>query len=353
MFSRHFGCRLSDDYRWRGMRVLVLENEVLRTTVLLDKGADIAELRYKPRDLDFLWHSPNPVYYDLPSEPSVGLGEGPFADFYEGCWQEVLPNAGRTCEWNGAQFGLHGEVWGLPWEVKVLEDTPARVSVELSVRCRRMPLRLTRRMTLESDRAALFLDETLTNESDVELAVMWGHHPAYGEPFLGPSCRLWLPEAKVVVADGAGETSRTVGGATFPWPNGVGRDGAPVDISRIEPKSSRLDEMYYLTDLAAPWYAITNQDLGLGLGMAWRGTAFRCVWYWASLGGQTTWPAWGRWYTVALEPMSGWPALLTNALANGTELRLGPQATITEAMTAVVLDGPGPIAGVSVDGGAV
>jgi galactose mutarotase-like enzyme len=332
------------------LRLLLMENEALRVSVLLDKGADVVELRYKPRDLDFLWHSPNPVVWGAPSAQSVSLAEGSFADHYEGCWQEVLPNAGRTCEWRGASMGLHGEVWGLPWDMTVVEDTPARVCVELSVRCRRMPLTLTRRMWLESDRPALFLDETLVNDGEVEVAVMWGHHPAYGEPFLGPSCRVWCPAETAVVDPGVGERSRVSPGS-YPWPNAVGRDGQEVDLTRIEPRSARLDEMYYLTNLAEPWYAVTSEDLGLGVGMAWRGTAFRCVWYWASLGGHLDWPSWGRWYAIALEPMSGWPALLTNAMANQTELRLAPGATLAESLTAVVLDKPGPITRVSLDGG--
>src|SRR5262245_702486 len=45
--ERHYGCRVTE-YGWRGHRLVVLENEVLRVGVVATKGADIVELRYKP-----------------------------------------------------------------------------------------------------------------------------------------------------------------------------------------------------------------------------------------------------------------------------------------------------------------
>jgi hypothetical protein len=55
---RHYACRHSlstiEDYR-----ALTLENELIRVTFLLDKGTDIIEFLYKPRDVDFLWRSRN------------------------------------------------------------------------------------------------------------------------------------------------------------------------------------------------------------------------------------------------------------------------------------------------------
>lgn len=350
MLSRHFGCRLSDEYRWRGLRLLIMENELLRVAVLLDKGADIVELRYKPEDVDFLWHSPIPVVWGQPHSGTVVHPEGYFADYYEGCWQEVLPNAGRFCEWQGARLGLHGEVWGLPWACAVVEDTPEQVAVELSVACRRMPLKLIRRMTLRAGRPCLYLEETLTNDSPVRVAVMWGHHPAYGEPFLSPSCRIDAPACTVVVDAAVGERSRFAPSASFPWPTGTARDGAQVDISRIAAREDALDEMYYLTDMQGSWYALANEEAELTLAMAWRGDAFKCVWYWASLGGNLAWPSWGRYYVIALEPMSSWPAILTRAIENGTELRIEAGATVSEALTVVVSDGAEPVRDVRLDG---
>ncbi|MFN5677839.1 MAG: hypothetical protein ACK48C_11905, partial [Roseiflexaceae bacterium] len=55
------GCRISDEWMLRGMRTAVLENELIRVTVLLDRGAEIVELRHKPTDIDPLLRLPVPI----------------------------------------------------------------------------------------------------------------------------------------------------------------------------------------------------------------------------------------------------------------------------------------------------
>ena len=64
--QRNWGARLRD-VTYQGIRMVILENELLRIGVLAGKGADIIELNYKPRDLDFIWLTPggvrNPVTY--------------------------------------------------------------------------------------------------------------------------------------------------------------------------------------------------------------------------------------------------------------------------------------------------
>src|SRR4051812_30876723 len=83
--------------RWReydvagGMRAVFLENELLRVGVLADRGTDMFELLYKPRDLDFAWLAAGGVR----DARTFTLGSSePFLDVYPGGWQEVLPNGG-------------------------------------------------------------------------------------------------------------------------------------------------------------------------------------------------------------------------------------------------------------------
>ena len=69
---RNHGCRISDAWTFQGMRTLILENELLRVTVLVDKGSDIVEFRYKPFDLDFLFLSPGGI-----RNPNRGIVSAP------------------------------------------------------------------------------------------------------------------------------------------------------------------------------------------------------------------------------------------------------------------------------------
>ena len=46
-------CRLSEHYI-DGMLAIQLENDLITVGVLADRGSDIYEFRYKPKDIDFL-----------------------------------------------------------------------------------------------------------------------------------------------------------------------------------------------------------------------------------------------------------------------------------------------------------
>lgn len=102
----------------------------------------------------------------------------------------------------GAELGRHGEVVLLPWDWEIIEDSPSRVSVRFWVRTVRMPFTLERLMFLNSNQAVLNFDEVLTNDGGEELPYMWGHHPAFGEPFLDQSCILDVPASGVEVHSG-------------------------------------------------------------------------------------------------------------------------------------------------------
>ena len=39
--ERNYGCRVSDSWTYRGLRTAIIENELLRIVILIDKGADI------------------------------------------------------------------------------------------------------------------------------------------------------------------------------------------------------------------------------------------------------------------------------------------------------------------------
>src|SRR5687768_3513482 len=105
--TRYHGCRITE-YILRGHTVLCLENNQLRVPVLLTKGADIMEFRYKPMDLDVLWHSPHdlpPLGNSVPTLSSPKLGN--YLDHWYGGWQESLPSGVGASVYKNAEFGIH------------------------------------------------------------------------------------------------------------------------------------------------------------------------------------------------------------------------------------------------------
>lgn len=333
-YGRKSGCRISLDYTYRGMRVAFLENEALRVGVLLDKGADIFEFTFKPRDLDFMWQSP--IELHRPFVATSALPEGAFHDYYFGGWQEVLPSAGWASEpYMGTYQGLHGEVALLPFQAAIEEDSPGLVSLKTWVRLYRTPLALERSMSLKKETAALFIHERLVNEADMEYAVIWGHHPAFGAPFLDENCVVEAPASKVEVLSYHPNGLWQPGGDyDFPMvPNR--RTGQLQDIRRVLPPDTRSVDVVFFKDLQDGWYRISNPRLGAGFGMSWDASLFKYLWMWQVYGGHTDYPWYGRTYNAALEPFTSYPpAGVPNAIKNGTALILKPNQVIETELVA-------------------
>ena len=63
-------------------------------------------------------------------------------------------------------------------------------------------------MMVEAGRPDLIVQERLTNTGEGEMPYMWGHHPAFGAPFLGPECWIDAPASTYKVIDSP-DDSRT------------------------------------------------------------------------------------------------------------------------------------------------
>ncbi|MEA4906494.1 MAG: aldose 1-epimerase [Anaerolineaceae bacterium] len=339
--SRKEGCRASLDYTYKGLRVAFLENDLLRVGILLDKGADVFEFTYKPRDLDFLWQSPIPM--QKPFVATSALPEGAFHDYYYGGWQEVLPSAGWASEpYLGTFQGLHGEVSLLPFEASLVEDDPQRVSLRTRVRMYRSPLALERTLTLERGKAALLVHEKLVNESGSEFAIMWGHHPALGAPFLDETCVVRAPAGKVEVHPFHPNGLWQPGG-DYDFPNVPNRHtGALEDITRVRSRETKSVDVVFFKELQEGWYTVTNTGKGVGFGMAWDASLFRYLWMWQVYGGHDDYPWYGRTYNIALEPFTSYPpAGIHNAIRNGSALVLQPGQVIETDLAAVAFEQDG------------
>ena len=278
-YGRKTGCRISLDYTYRGMRVAFLENDLIRVGVLLDKGADIFEVNFKPKGVDLMWQSPSEMR--KPFVATSPLPEGAFHDYFFGGWQEVLPSAGWASEpYLGTYQGLHGEVALLPFEAALQEDTPEVVSLRTWVRTYRTPLKLERTMTLRRDRGALFIHERLVNESPGEFAIMWGHHPAFGEPFLDEHCVISVPAKKAEVL-AFHPNGLWVPGGDYEYPMVPNRrTGQLQDITRVAGSATRSVDVVFFKELSEGFYTITNEKMGVGFGMAWDASLFKYLWMW-------------------------------------------------------------------------
>jgi len=288
---RHFGARVTDRFRMDDLRTVIIENELLRCTFLAGRGCDVIELLYKPKDVDFLWRRPLRPRIPADFTPS-SYNARPFLDHYAGGWQELFPHASAPVQYAGADLGFHGEVWGLPWDYEILRDDPKEVSVRFWVRTLRMPFYLERTVSLRALDSAMSFHQVVVNEGKSELKFMWGHHPAFGPPFLDRNCVLDAPARTLLIDE-----------ARHNWPV----DESGRDHGRLVPEKADKEVMKYLTDLREGWVAVTQPRRKVGIGLVFDAKIFSHVWLWQEFGYTQDYPWFGRAYVLGMEPHSSLP----------------------------------------------
>lgn len=349
--QRNYGCRINS-YTIEGLRAFSLENRWLRVAVLADKGADIYEFLYKPRDVDFLWRTPNGIVNPSLGTPSIATSAGAFMDTYEGGWQELFPTLGRPTQYNGAEFGNHGEVALLPWDCSIVRDDPDGIVVVCEVRCRRSPFRLRRSVSILGDAPALYIEEELQNEGAQALQFMWGHHPVLGAPFLQPGCLLSLPGGLVHPMRLDDDRFRASAAAT-PWPMYRPDEGYEEDLRYLPTPHPRFVDEFYVSDLPEGWWAMTNPHLGVGFALRWDKRIFPYLWLWRTLGPSAGYPWYGGTYTLGLEPFSSVPPHFDDSRERSTTLSLAASESVSTSLVAVAFEGEQSVGSVSTEGGLV
>jgi hypothetical protein len=326
----------------RSTRAIVLENDLVSATVLVDQGADIHTLVYKPRGVDVLWKPPRPPREHGVGPPVQGDSETLWHHYYRGGWNTIFPNFGPAVVHRGAPLDFHGEAARSPWELEGVESTEEGVRVTMVVRLIKSPFHVRREMSLEAGRPVLSIRETVTHDGVEPMECMWGHHPTFGPPLLSPGTVIDTGARSIQSDDGAEVPDMDLApGETWAWPDARDRQGAPVDMSRVPEPGSGLSRVVYLKDFAEGWYAITNPALGWGAGLVWDAGLFPYACFWQETGGERGHPFFGKAYVTAIEPFSSYPGIgLTRVMeTTATHLTLEPGESRTVELKAVFYDG--------------
>jgi len=193
------------------------------------------------------------------------------------------------------------------------------------------------------------IDEQVFNLADEPMDVMWGHHPAFGPPFLDDSCRIDLPPCVGTTARAEPwPGSELEYGVEFEWPLAPRKGDGARDLSVIPGPESKIADWIRFSGFDRGWYGITNGRSQVGFGLRWDAKVFRHLWFWHVFGGMPGYPWYGRNYNFALEPWTSYPdGGLLRAIDNGSAMRIGPLSSVTTRMLAVVYDGTDRIAGIS------
>ena len=332
-------CTVSDDWTYRGMRVIFLENEHLRIGILADRGSDIFEFRYKPLDVDPLLRLAKGIQNPAHLFSQQRETKSQFEDHYYGGWQEMLPNS-PAFVYRGASLGQHGEVSLIPWKYSIIKDEPDEVSVKMWTRPLRVPLLIEKTLSLKKNDPTLHITEKLTNEGGTVLDIMWGHHIAFGLPFLNDGAEIETNATTFSAEPSMPPNRRFQPGKEFSWPLGEDMQGQPVHAGNIDDVSARsYSELSYLTGYNKDaFYSIKSKKYNIAFNLRWDGDLFKYTWLWEERFATKDFPWWGKCYTVALEPWtSPWTADPEGAIAKSSWRKIYPEEPIQTTLQASIL----------------
>lgn len=282
-------------------RAITLTDGESSITILPEKGADIISLRDEKSETEFLWSSPQGLRTDTPSKS--------FIDNYEGGWQECFPTGGPGVNYRGAQLGQHGEIHALAWKVIDSHEDANEVSITLEVQTIKTPFTLRKKITLRQRVTAIEIEEWVTNDSNEDLPILWGNHPALGGNFLDKNCKIDALADRVysyTLPENAqtGQFDQNIEGS---WPHLTNKRGESIDVSEVPGPEAQTADMLFIDGFREGWISVTNRERKVGLAILFDPEVFKTVWFWQMYGGGTGYPWFGRAYTMALEPFTGIP----------------------------------------------
>lgn len=294
--------------------MITLANAAIKLTVRPDLGGRIDQLHDVQTGHEWLWHSPG---YDAAQTRNLAPGAS-FDQQWTGGWDEIFPND-AAAEFQGRQLVDHGELWSQSWDVVDSNE----FSITLSYTCQTVPVRVQKTIALHPEQPEVTIDYQFHNQSDQTIPFLFKQHAAIA---VEPDDEIILPECQIEPVDLG--FSKIIGRAEQTrFPKALAQDGQEIDLRRIPPPSSQLQEFYYSSNLAIGQCGIRHTPTQSCLLMQFDTADFPYVWVFQSYGG------WQGHYVVVLEPCTNIPWDLEVAHRNGTAAQLRPQETQRRRLT--------------------
>jgi hypothetical protein len=320
--------RLVRGWSVHGFEVWILENRSLRVVVVPELGGKVFELVDKVGDRDLLWHNRR-------IEPRRAPFGANFDDWWSGGWDEIFPT-GDVAQLAGEPLPYMGELWSVPWEAREDPAPDGAVGMVATGPGTIAPARLERRLELRGDEPVLRVSYRLTNLDLRPLPYLWGIHPAFA---ISPVHRIDLLAERMLVGVSSDQSLFGAPGDTYTWPHLGTRD-----LSLVPLPSTLAFAGHWATELREGWVALTDTETRRGVAIAFPRDVFTSVWLWQVYGG------WRGHYHLALEPWTGHPMQLEQALAAGTARHLAPGETHTAEVAFVVYGDRERVSGVDFAG---
>jgi hypothetical protein len=301
------------------LRVVTVENDLLRVQILPQAGAKIWQITYLPLDTELLWNNPH-----IP--PARHAIHAPYDDVWSGGWDELFPNDEQAVI-RGERYPDHGELWSAAWDAESFTCAD-RAGVTLRLQTPLSSVTMEKTIELRHGSAQLHFSHRLTNHGAAPFPFLWKLHPAMR---VTPQHRIDMPRMRVIRdPDFPGTLAEAP--LEFAWPHAF-LPGRTVDLRRVPDPRERELYFFYGTELEGGWCAVTDTAKRLACGLRFDPGIFSCCWLFSSYGG------WLDYNVAVLEPCTGYPLRFADMQAAGRARELQPGAGLETNVIFTVQEG--------------
>jgi galactose mutarotase-like enzyme len=284
------------------LRLLVLENESISLSILPEVGAKILTLLDKKSHRNILWEN-------LRTPPQTYPIDANFDNYWCGGWDDAFPTA-DACIYKGEPIPNVGELRSLSWKVEELKADAISATARLTAYGPIHPIKATKTVSLRGRTVEMGFD--IENIGPIPVDYLWGTHPAFA---VEAGTRLFLP-AKVGIVAQSNHPSLGAPGDRYEWPL-----IQSTDMSVVPPVTAGIHCGHYATELQDGWFAVETD----GRGILYEFPVEKCphLWLWLVYGG------WRGHYHAVVEPWTGYPVILSEAVEQGRHSQLAPGETFS------------------------
>lgn len=309
--------RVDTHWQYYGLQVVRLENELICLDTLPELGAKIYNFIHRPSNRNLLWHNPRVP----PMHQQFGAV---FDDVWSGGWDELIPNDLPTPAGDGEMLPDHGEVWSQASEWEVIKHEGTGAAIRFVNYGHVLPTIFEKTISLGPDESFCTVRYSYRNLGPRPIDFLWNIHPALS---ISPATRLDIPALHGIVDPW--HADQLEAGKEYGWPYVVDRADKRVDLRKVPAQEPMTADMHYLPNISEGWYAATDTQAQVGLGLVFPTKAFPHLWLFRALGG------WRGLYTLILEPSTGYPNDLAIARKAGHCGHLEPGEKIEAEVKAV------------------
>ncbi len=321
---------LDTAWTYHGLRVITLENSLLRLQILPEAGAKIWQITYKPLGADLLWNNPRIA-------PARHVIHTPYDDVWSGGWDELFPND-EIAIIAGDRFPDHGELWTAQWTSEPFSHKDT-AGVTLRTQTPIGAISVEKTIVLQSDSPIVQFHHCFENNGAASFPFLWMLHPAFE---VTANHRIDFPKMRVTREPAFPGTLHDAP-LEFDWPYAQ-LGSRKVDLREIPDRESRAVHFFYGSELETGWCALTNTANQLACGLRFDANVFRSCWLFASYGG------WRDYNVAVLEPCTGYPLNFDALVASNRHQILLPGEKLETDALFTVSEGVRSVSYIDADG---